>query len=160
MLIHRGGTDAKVRFRARHGQAPPDFLVISPGKACNLRCQGCYATSGVHREKQSWSNFERLVAEADPARPIILLDHQPFGLEEAVEAGVSLQLSGHTHHGQLWPLGSITARVYEIDWGHLRKGATHIYVSCGVGTWGPPLRTSCRPEIVRLRLTVPAAAKS
>lgn len=64
VLVHRGGTDAKARFRARHGQAPPDFLVISPGKACNLRCTGCYANSGSHREKLPWAVFERLVADA------------------------------------------------------------------------------------------------
>jgi MoaA/NifB/PqqE/SkfB family radical SAM enzyme len=64
VLVHRGGTDAKARFRARNGQTPPDFLVISPGKACNLRCEGCYANSGAHREKLSWPVFERLVTEA------------------------------------------------------------------------------------------------
>jgi MoaA/NifB/PqqE/SkfB family radical SAM enzyme len=64
VFVHRGGTSAKDRFRARHGQTPCDFLVISPGKACNLRCRGCYANSGAHREKLDWSTFERTVREA------------------------------------------------------------------------------------------------
>ena len=64
VLVHRGGGTAKDRFRERHGQTPGDFLVISPGKACNLRCEGCYANSGAHREKLAWPVFERLVAEA------------------------------------------------------------------------------------------------
>jgi MoaA/NifB/PqqE/SkfB family radical SAM enzyme len=64
VLVHRGGTNAKDRFAARNGQTPADFLVISPGKACNLRCEGCYANSGAHREKLSWPVFQRLVAEA------------------------------------------------------------------------------------------------
>jgi MoaA/NifB/PqqE/SkfB family radical SAM enzyme len=64
VLVHRSGTDTAMRFRARHGQAPPAFLVISPGKACNLRCEGCYANSGSHREKLSWPVLERLVVEA------------------------------------------------------------------------------------------------
>lgn len=65
VLVHRGGTSAKDRFRARHeGQTPGDFLVISPGKACNLRCRGCYANSGAHREKLDWATFERLLRDA------------------------------------------------------------------------------------------------
>jgi MoaA/NifB/PqqE/SkfB family radical SAM enzyme len=64
VLVHRGGTSAKDRFRDRHGQTPGDFLVISPGKACNLRCEGCYANSGAHKEKLAWPVFERVVSEA------------------------------------------------------------------------------------------------
>jgi MoaA/NifB/PqqE/SkfB family radical SAM enzyme len=64
VLVHRGGTSAKDRFRERHGQTPGDFLVISPGKACNLRCEGCYANSGAHKEKLGWPVFERIVSEA------------------------------------------------------------------------------------------------
>jgi MoaA/NifB/PqqE/SkfB family radical SAM enzyme len=64
VFVHRGGASAKDRFRARHGQTPGDFLVVSPGKACNLRCEGCYANSGAHKEKLSWPVFERIVGEA------------------------------------------------------------------------------------------------
>ena len=83
---------------------------------------------------------------------MILLDHQPFQLEEGAQAGVDLQLSGHTHHGQLWPFNYITDKVYENSWGYLAKGNTHIYVSSGIGTWGPPVRLGNRPEIVELTL--------
>ena len=64
VLVRRSGTNTWMRFYERHGQAPPSFLVISPGKACNLRCKGCYANSGSHREKLSWPVFEGLVAKA------------------------------------------------------------------------------------------------
>lgn len=84
--------------------------------------------------------------------PIILLDHQPFHLEEAQRNGIDLQLSGHTHHGQFIPFNLITNRVYEKSWGYLKKGDTHYYVSCGVGTWGPPVRLGNRPEIVHITL--------
>ncbi len=80
--------------------------------------------------------------------PVIVLDHQPFHLEEAEEAGVDLQLSGHTHHGQLFPFHLITRNIYEVSWGYKRKGDLHVYVSSGAGTWGPPVRTNSRPEIV------------
>jgi len=84
--------------------------------------------------------------------PVILMDHQPFKLEEAEGLGADLQLSGHTHHGQLWPFNFITEKIYELSWGYKMKGNTHYYVSCGVGGWGPPVRIGSRPEIVNISL--------
>ncbi len=66
---------------------------------------------------------------------------------------MDFQLSGHTHHGQLWPLNFITGAIYEKDWGYLRKAATQYYVSCGAGTWGTPVRTSSGPEVLVIRMT-------
>lgn len=80
--------------------------------------------------------------------PVILLDHEPFHLEEGQEQGVDLQLSGHTHRGQLFPYNLITQRIFEKDWGYLRKGDFQVIVSCGFGTWGPPIRIGNTPEIV------------
>ena len=90
---------------------------------------------------------------ADPKLPVILLDHQPVRLGEAVEAGIDLQLSGHTHAGQLFPLNLINKKIWEKYWGYLRKGKTQYYISCGVGTWGPPVRTGSIPEIVRIKVS-------
>jgi len=90
---------------------------------------------------------------ADPKLPIILLDHQPVRLMEAVDAGIDLQLSGHTHAGQLFPLNLINKKIWEKHWGYLRKGKTQYYISCGVGTWGPPVRTGSIPEIVRIKVS-------
>jgi predicted MPP superfamily phosphohydrolase len=96
--------------------------------------------------------LEELMSGVDKSYPIILMDHQPFHLDEAEKNGADLQLSGHTHHGQLWPFNFITKKVYELSWGYKKKGNTHYYVSCGVGTWGPPVRTGNRPEIVNIKL--------
>lgn len=98
-------------------------------------------------------SLAEILGPADKRRPIILLDHQPFRLEEAEANGVDLQLSGHTHAGQLFPLNLINKGVYEQNWGYWRRGATHYYISCGVGTWGPPVRTGSRPEIVLVEVT-------
>jgi predicted MPP superfamily phosphohydrolase len=95
-----------------------------------------------------------LMKEVPPGYPVILMDHQPFQLAEAQRQGVGLQLSGHTHNGQLFPINFIIGRIYENPWGYLKKGDTHYYVSCGVGTWGPPVRTCSIPEIVHIRLTL------
>ncbi len=98
------------------------------------------------------AELHALMDTLDAALPIILMDHQPFHLEEAEKAGVDLQLSGHTHHGQLFPFEFITQKVYEVSYGYKRKGNTHVYVSCGAGTWGPPVRTNSTPEIMVLNL--------
>jgi hypothetical protein len=97
--------------------------------------------------------LSELLNGCDRSLPIIVMDHQPFRLHEAEGQGVDLQLSGHTHHGQLFPFNFITERVFELSWGYKKKGNTHVYVSCGVGTWGPPVRIGNTPEIVDLTLT-------
>jgi hypothetical protein len=85
--------------------------------------------------------------------PTILLDHQPFELEEAAKHGVDLQLSGHTHHGQMFPGNLITSIVYELSYGFLKKGKTQFYVTSGVGTWGPPVRIGSESEVVHFVIT-------
>ena len=97
-------------------------------------------------------SLAELMAAVDKAYPVILMDHQPFGLEEAAQQGADLQLSGHTHNGQLWPLNYIVRSIYEIAWGYKRIAGTHYYVSVGVGTWGPPVRIGNHPEIVNIVL--------
>jgi predicted MPP superfamily phosphohydrolase len=82
----------------------------------------------------------------------ILLDHQPFHLEEAEAAGIYLQLSGHTHNGQVFPFNLLVAAMYENAHGHSMRGATHYWVSSGAGTWGPRVRTTGRPEVVAIDL--------
>jgi predicted MPP superfamily phosphohydrolase len=98
-----------------------------------------------------------IVAGCDSALPLILLDHQPLRLEEAARNGIDLQVSGHTHAGQLFPLNLINQLVWEVYWGYSRKGKTQYYVSCGAGTWGPQVRTGSYPEIVEIRLAFATA---
>ncbi len=115
----------------------------------------------VGREDRSIKQFagkirkplEDIMKDTDKSKPVILMDHQPAGLADAEKNGIDLQLSGHTHHGQLWPFNYITKKVYEISWGYKMIGNTQYYVSCGVGTWGPPIRTGSIPEIVSINLS-------
>ncbi len=108
--------------------------------------------SAEGRRGKGRKSLKELMAGVDKSCPVILMDHQPFQLEDAVSQGVDLQLSGHTHHGQLWPISYIIRAVYEVGWGYRKIGSTHIYVSNGVGTWGPPVRIGNRPEILSIRL--------
>ena len=90
-----------------------------------------------------------------PEVPCVLLYHVPAGLEDARQAGVDLQLSGHTHDGQFFPFNYLTRLFFPLSQGLFRVGAMHLYVSAGTGTWGPPLRLGSRSEVTCVRL-VPA----
>lgn len=102
--------------------------------------------------RKTRKSLEDILYKVDPAKPIILLDHQPVALEEARQKGVDLQLSGHTHRGQFFPNQLITKRIYEVDYGYLAKGNLQVIVSSGYGTWGPPVRIGTQSEIVDIRI--------
>jgi predicted MPP superfamily phosphohydrolase len=90
----------------------------------------------------------------DRTKPSILMRHEPNHLEVAEKAGISLTLSGHTHAGQIWPLGYITKRIYKgFDYGFKKFNEMLVYTSSGVGTWGPPLRFGTKSEIVVITMT-------
>ena len=82
----------------------------------------------------------------------ILLDHQPFDLKEAEDAGIDFQFSGHTHRGQVWPISWITDAMYEKSWGHYSRGTTRYYISSGLGIWGPKIRVGTQSEYLVLHL--------
>ena len=109
--------------------------------------------SSNHSSRGKRKDISQIMAGADRTLPVILLDHQPFHLDEAEGNGIDFQISGHTHHGQLWPFGYLTNLIYEVSWGYKKKGNTQIYVSSGFGGWGPPVRTGNNPEILCFDLT-------
>ena len=82
----------------------------------------------------------------------LLLDHQPDHLEEAEQAGIDFQFSGHTHRGQVWPVSWATDLMFEKSWGHYRKGDTRYYISSGLGLWGAKIRVGTRSEYLVLKL--------
>ena len=82
----------------------------------------------------------------------IVLDHQPYHLEEAEEQGIDFQLSGHTHEGQVWPVSWITHALYECAWGSHQRGKTRYYVSSGLGIWGGKFRIGTQSEYVVMKL--------
>lgn len=98
-------------------------------------------------------SLEEIMSSINSNHPKILLDHTPVKLEQAELNNIDLQFSGHTHHGQIWPANIITNMIYEVSWGYLKKGKTHYYVTSGAGTWGPPVRTGSKSEIVNIKIT-------
>ena len=127
------------------------------------------ADAGITLLRDSTASFEgiTLIGRDDRSNPgrkplaalnvpsetfTILLDHQPYHLEEAEAAGIDFQFSGHTHRGQVWPLSWVTDALYEKSWGHHRRGNTQYYVSSGLGIWGPKIRIGTRSEYLVLHI--------
>ncbi|RCK72612.1 MAG: metallophosphoesterase [Ignavibacteriae bacterium] len=145
-----GGAEPVVNYFQSHGiKFLRDTMVVVDNKIILVGREDRVKSrfTGVERMP-----MEKILKDVSNEKPIILLDHQPVNLDEALNNGVDLQLSGHTHHGQIFPFNLITKRIYEVSWGHKRKGSMHIYVSSGVGTWGPPVRIGNHPEIVQINL--------
>jgi predicted MPP superfamily phosphohydrolase len=145
-----GGVEEAYAYLSEHGVTVLRDRVVKVKDAFYLVGR---EDRSIRRAGKNRKPLQELMALTDPNCPIILMDHQPFQLEEGETNGVDLQISGHTHHGQLWPLNLITRRVYELSWGYKKKNSTHVYVSCGFGTWGPPVRLGNRPEIVNIRIS-------
>lgn len=98
------------------------------------------------------SDMARAMHGRDQSKPVVLLAHQPVHFDEAREHGVDLQISGHTHGGQIFPFGFLTRLAQPFVSGlHCRDGS-QIYVSSGTGYWGPPMRIAAPAEITLIEL--------
>ena len=107
-----------------------------------------------YRDSRKEEDFRTILEKMgiDPHQPSILLKHAPFHLQVAREQQISLQLSGHTHQGQVFLFRWITAKVYQgYDYGLKWFGDLLVYTSSGAGTWGPPMRIDTIPEIVVIK---------
>ena len=105
------------------------------------------------RSNRNRKTTEQLLAGTDRNKFIILLDHQPYNLDESKKNGVDFQLSGHTHEGQVWPISLVVHGMYEDAWGFLQKGDTRYYVSSGLGIWGGKYRIGTRSEYIVVTIT-------
>lgn len=146
-----GGAEAAVNYLESHGVRMLRDTVVKINEAF-------YLAGRNDRDSKRFSSKERksiddILADIDKTLPVLMMDHQPFDLQKVVDAGVDFQLSGHTHHGQLWPFNFITNAMYEVSWGYKQKAGSHFYVSSGFGGWGPPVRTGNRPEVLDIYIT-------
>ncbi|MCC8170625.1 MAG: metallophosphoesterase [Parabacteroides sp.] len=98
------------------------------------------------------ATLAELLKGTSKTAPVILLDHQPRNLNEAVKAGVDLQFSGHTHEGQVWPVSLWVKKLFELSHGMRHRGNTRQYVSSGLSLWGPPFRIGTQSELVVFNL--------
>jgi predicted MPP superfamily phosphohydrolase len=97
-------------------------------------------------------DYEKALGDRDRSRAVVLLAHQPVMIHDAVEHGVDLQLSGHTHGGQLWPGNHLAALANPTVAGLERYGDTQLYVTRGAGAWGPPVRVGAPSDITVVEL--------
>jgi predicted MPP superfamily phosphohydrolase len=133
------------RVAIRRGAAAVDLAGIDDRTA---------AASGVPGHG---ANLDAALEGRDDGVPVVLLAHQPVMVEQARAAGVDLQLSGHTHGGQLWPFDYVIGLDQPAVEGLSRHGDTQLYVTAGAGYWGPPMRVGARPEVTVVELRSPGS---
>lgn len=98
-------------------------------------------------------NIDEFLSSIPDSLPLIILDHRPTEIKEVSRTRADIQLSGHTHNGQLFPINLITKKVYELSYGYRKIGNTHFFVSSGIRLWGPPVRTIGKSEIIVIYVT-------
>ncbi len=109
--------------------------------------------SPILQQNHSRMTIDSLLADLDPSKPIIMLDHQPREIAQAEECGVDLLLCGHTHHGQMFPANLVTNALFQLGYGFLKTGQTQVIVTSGAGVWGPPLRVGTDCEVVQILIS-------
>lgn len=107
---------------------------------------------GEKDRARGW-DLKAAVRGRNPEHPAVLLAHEPRGVEEGMDQGIGLQLSGHTHGGQLFPMTGIVAALWKYSVGRYQVGDGTLYVHRGTGFWGPPMRIGSPPEIAAITLT-------
>jgi uncharacterized protein len=127
-----------------------DSLVVLDNGITIIGREDLTAESMYGRKRKSIS---QLLDGVNISNPLLMLDHQPYHVAEVAESPVDLQVSGHTHNGQMWPFNYITSAIFDISEGYRKINGTHFYVSSGYGTWGPPIRTNSRSEIIVLEIS-------
>jgi len=127
-----------------------DEIVTLPG---GIQLIGRIDRDSFRFYRKERMKLSELMNQVDTNKPVILLDHQPFHLDESAKYGVDLELSGHTHNGQMWPVNYLTAMIYELSYGYLKKGNSQFIVSSGYGLWGPRVRSGSRSEVLMINIT-------
>lgn len=134
--------DANIKFlKDEPIKIANSFYVVGRNDPLNKRVTG-----------QDVETLKDIMKDVDKSFPIIVLNHRPEGLVEAETEGVDLQLSGHTHNGQIFPGNLITNYLYEKSYGYLKKDNFNLIVSSGYGTWGPPMRIGSISEMVNIKV--------
>jgi predicted MPP superfamily phosphohydrolase len=176
ILIAGDLIDMSVQPLLEEGDAEELRRLNAPVYAClgnheyfsgNMKARQFYHDAGIHllvdsavtigdvcligrddRMNRGRKPLKEIMGKADRSKYTIVMDHEPYHLEEAEQCDVDFQLSGHTHDGQLWPISWITDAIYECSFGDWRRGDTQYYITSGIGIWGGKYRIGTRSEYV------------
>lgn len=157
LIKARYGVYASPGNHESHSGSPNDFFAQSGMKLLDDRVEeidgSFYLVGRRYGRSSKKSPIAELLKSAPEDLPIILLDHSPTDLENVSRSRVDMQLSGHTHNGQLFPVNLLIMPFqYELAWGAMTKGNTHFIVSSGVQAWGPPVKTAGDSEILLINI--------
>lgn len=149
---HYSGADAWSDVVAKLG------LVPLRNRSVTIRCDGAaFTLAGVDDHRGGFGGGDRedlpkALSERDPALPVVLLAHDPATFKRASQSGIDLQLSGHTHGGQIWPFRFLVRLAVPFVAGRYARNGAELYVSRGTGFWGPPMRLFAPAEITEITL--------
>lgn len=153
-----GGVEPAVKYLSQFGITFLRDKAVKINNSFYVAGREDVSTVSFYNKKRK--TVDELLIGSDTNIPVIMMDHQPIALNEAADNGVDLQISGHTHHGQMWPLQTITKRVFILSWGYKKIKESHFYVSSGAGTWGPRVRIGNKPEIISIKMDFQKLLKS
>ena len=150
---HYSGADVWVSHLRSLGLRP-----LRNERVCIRVGEAAFDLIGVDDHRGDWrdgggEDLPRALEGRDSTRPAVLLAHDPSTFKRASMQGIDLQLSGHTHGGQIWPFGMLVRLVIPFVAGRYSKNGAQLYVSRGTGFWGPPMRILAPAEITELTLT-------
>jgi predicted MPP superfamily phosphohydrolase len=117
-----------------------------------LDLAGVNDPTGEQSDPAAGPDYAAALGDRDPDRPVVLLAHQPVAVHEAARYGVDLQLSGHTHGGQLVPFNLFVGLEQPVVSGLAAIDGTQVYVTNGAGFWGPPVRVGAPPQVSLIEL--------
>lgn len=139
-----------------HGGGKRDFFINSDIRLLEDKVQlierAFYLVGRNDKRGLQRKSLDELLIHIQDSLPVIVLDHRPIDIDQVSKSIVDIQLSGHTHNGQLFPINFIVRNLYELSWGYMKKGHTHFFVTSGLQTWGPPIRTAGVSEIVMINV--------
>lgn len=139
------------------GQADGDFLrnsgIVVLRDSVIVIDSSFYLAGRNDSHIRTRNEIDELLSPIHDSLPVIVIDHRPPEMARVSKTSADIQLSGHSHNGQMFPINLITRKIYELSWGYRKMGNTHFFVTSGIRLWGPLVRTIGKSEIMVINIT-------